>query len=95
MSELADQVKGDAPLSEDLVGPHLAGITPIEFAKGLKDPYWRIRNLYWIIDKNNRKVLFVPDEAQAKLYREMGWRNIILKARNRFRAAEFALSDNG
>ena len=83
MSELADRLKSDAPIGEGLVGPHLAGIRPNDFAEGLKDPNWRIRNLYWIIDKNNRKVLFVPNEAQAKLYGEMGWRNIILKARQR------------
>ncbi len=83
MSDVADQLRSDAPLGEDVVGSHLAGIRPHDFKNGLKDPRWRIRNLYWIIDKENRKVLFVPNEAQERLYGSMWWRNIILKARQR------------
>ena len=83
MSDGVDELKSDAPLGGDVVGAHLAGIRPSELKDGLKDADWRIRNLYWIIDKKNRKVLFVPNEAQECLYGSMWWRNIILKARQR------------
>lgn len=83
MTEQADQPKGDATLTAEQVGPHLAGITVKAFLDGLANPEWRLRNLYWIIDKAGNKVLFVPNEEQERLFREMWWRNIILKARQR------------
>lgn len=83
MSEQPDQPQSDAILTAEQVGEHLAGITVEAFLKGLDDPAWRIRNLYWIIDKDKKKVLFTPNPAQQALYEEMWWRNIILKARQR------------
>jgi len=47
----------------------------------LSDPYWRINNLYSIIDKHGRKVKFQLNWAQEQLYREMWYCNVILKAR--------------
>jgi hypothetical protein len=47
------------------------------------DPFWRIRNLYRVIDKDGNDVLFVPWEEQEKLLRECWYRNLILKARQR------------
>lgn len=47
------------------------------------DPHWRIRNLYRVIDKGGKDVLFVPWEEQEKFLREIWFRNIILKARQR------------
>lgn len=49
----------------------------------LKDPQWRIRNLYKVKDKQKRIVPFVPNESQEMLLRTMHWRNIIPKARQR------------
>lgn len=83
MTDTVDQPQADAILDEKAVGPHLAGITADAFLKGLADPAWRIRNLYWIIDKGGKRVLYVPNEEQEKLYRSMWWRNVILKARQR------------
>jgi len=54
-----------------------------ELIECLKDPHWRIRNLYKIKDKQKRIVQFVPNEAQEKLLAEMHWRNIVPKARQR------------
>lgn len=79
--ESTDQPQGDAKLDENAVGPHLAGITVADFLKGMASPEWRLRNLYWVIDEDGQKVLFIPRPEQEKLYREMWWRNIILKAR--------------
>lgn len=47
----------------------------------LNDPFWRINNLYWIIDKNGNKILFQLNWAQKKLYQDMWYNNLILKAR--------------
>lgn len=47
----------------------------------LKDPYWRLNHLYWIIDKAGNKELFKLNWAQEKLYYEMWYCNLILKAR--------------
>lgn len=47
----------------------------------LNDPLWRLNNLYWIIDKSGNKTLFQLNWAQKKLYQEMWYCNIILKAR--------------
>lgn len=47
----------------------------------LNDPLWRLNNLYWIIDKSGNKTLFQLNWAQEKLYHDMWYCNIILKAR--------------
>lgn len=47
----------------------------------LEDRYWRLNNLYWIMDKQGKRVLFVMNEVQEKLYRAMWWKNIIPKSR--------------
>lgn len=44
---------------------------------------WRIRNLYRVIDKDGQDVLFVPWEEQEKFLRDIWFRNLILKARQR------------
>ncbi len=44
---------------------------------------WRLNNLYWIIDKSGKRVLFRMNTAQENLYHEMWYRNVILKARQR------------
>jgi len=49
--------------------------------KSLNDPYWRLNHLYWIIDKVGNKELFKLNWAQEKLYHEMWYCNLILKAR--------------
>lgn len=62
---------------------HLANYTEEELKEKLKDPDWRIRNLYYILDKNKKTVLFTPNEVQEKFMRELWWRNIVPKARQR------------
>lgn len=49
----------------------------------LKNPHWRIRNLYRVKNKQKKIVPFKPNEAQEGLLRAMHWRNIIPKARQR------------
>lgn len=47
----------------------------------LKDRDWRLRNLYYIKDKEGNRVRFVPNEAQEEFLKGMHDANIILKAR--------------
>lgn len=44
---------------------------------------WRIRNLYFIMDKDGKVIKFSPNEAQEKFLSELWNRNLILKARQR------------
>jgi len=62
---------------------HLAGLTEEQFLENLKDPNWRIRNLYYILDKDGHTVLFKPNEAQEKFLKRIWHRNIVPKARQR------------
>lgn len=52
-----------------------------EFEKNLKDPYWRLNNLYWIIDEHSNKVKFKMRYAQQKFWDEMWYWNQLLKSR--------------
>lgn len=54
-----------------------ATISPDQFL----DPLWRLHNLYFIIDKHSKKVLFQPNAAQLDFIQNMHTRNVILKAR--------------
>ncbi|OWY39349.1 terminase [Xenophilus sp. AP218F] len=47
----------------------------------LKDPLWRLENLYWIMDADGNEVQFRPNRAQRRFMRRFWHRNIILKAR--------------
>lgn len=47
----------------------------------LGNPFWRINNLYQIVDKEGRKKPFKLNWAQEKLYKDMWYCNVILKAR--------------
>jgi hypothetical protein len=52
-----------------------------ELGAALDDLRWRLRHLYWIIDKDGKKQLFAPNEHQQKLLDNILPRNLILKAR--------------
>ena len=47
----------------------------------LKNPAWRMNNLYYIKDKNGKKVKFKLNWAQKLIYSEMWYLCLILKAR--------------
>ena len=47
------------------------------------DQWWRLNNLYWIIDADGMEIPFVPNEVQKKFYFSRAYRNLILKARQR------------
>lgn len=52
-----------------------------KFYENLKDPKWRLRNLYYVINKNGKKIKFVPNWAQQLVLEGLWYFNIILKAR--------------
>lgn len=47
----------------------------------LGDQWWRLNNLYYIVDKSGRKVKFKPNWAQKLFYNNMWFLCLILKAR--------------
>lgn len=47
----------------------------------LLDRDWRLRNLYWITDKQGRRVRFAPNWAQVELFDSLSHRNVDLKVR--------------
>lgn len=54
-----------------------------ELLAKLSDPHWRLRNLYYILDKNKRTILFRPNEVQEEFINSIWHRNIVPKARQR------------
>jgi len=76
---------GEPPVfpEPDPTKPNPQGLSDADLLEKLKDPHWRIRNLYWIQDKEGREVLFQPNEVQAKFLNEIWFRNVIPKARQR------------
>lgn len=55
------------------------------FDEAVQDPVWRLRTLYWILDRKGRLVRFVPTEEQMEVIISIhlrGWRRLIIpKAR--------------
>lgn len=49
----------------------------------LADPHWRLRNLYYIVDRNANVIPFRPNAAQESLLGNLHYRNVVLKARQR------------
>lgn len=49
----------------------------------LSDKWWRLNNLYFIINKFGQRVLFRPNSEQTRLYDNLWYLNLILKARQR------------
>ena len=47
----------------------------------LADPWWRLNNLYSIVDKRGARIRFELNWAQEQLYQDMWYCNVILKAR--------------
>ena len=58
-------------------------MTQDEVQAGLSDPWWRLCNLYWIVDKDGRPIRFEPNVEQANFFKSLHTRNAILKARQK------------
>lgn len=53
----------------------------LEFYTNLKNSKWRLNNLYYIVNKNGKKIKFKPNWAQQIVLDNLWFFNIILKAR--------------
>ena len=53
----------------------------VKIEEKLSDRWWRINNLYWIIDEKGQKVLFRLNYVQQVIYRTLWYLNIVLKSR--------------
>lgn len=51
--------------------------------ENLQDPHWRMRNLYWVADKEGKAVRFHPWPEQTKFLNDIWYRNVVPKARQR------------
>lgn len=49
--------------------------------ENLKDPLWRLNNLYWIIDENSQRVRFKMRPVQQAFWDDIWYWNVILKSR--------------
>jgi hypothetical protein len=47
----------------------------------LGNRFWRLNNLYWILDEQGNKIKFKLNAVQYTLYTAMWWLNIVLKSR--------------
>jgi len=55
----------------------------VELADQYSDQWWRLNNIYYIVDKDGKRVNFTPNSSQERLYRDLWYRDVILKARQR------------
>lgn len=60
-------------------------------AVNLRDPTWRLSNLYHIIGRSALDEVFVPNDIQANILKTMWFRNIVLKSRKRGTSTLIAL----
>ena len=61
----------------------LNGLPLDELKELLSDPHWRLRNLYWVANKEGKAVPFKPWPEQEKFLDNIWYRNVIPKARQR------------
>jgi hypothetical protein len=65
-----------------VMAPRVGGVSKADgMLQQLLDPWWRLNNLYQIVDENGVERRFVPNEEQAKFFHSMGRMNLALKAR--------------
>jgi hypothetical protein len=66
-------------------------MSKIQIADQLGDRFWRLNNIYRCVDDDGRKRKFRMRPAQLRLWAEMHWRNIIVKARQLGFTTEIAI----
>lgn len=59
----------------------MAPLTAEDLKKNLGDRWWRLNNLYWILDKYGKPILFKPNRAQRRYLASRHFLNVNLKAR--------------
>lgn len=59
----------------------MVALVPAQVLDRFSDHRWRLSNLYWITDKEGKRVKFEPNWAQMNLLDELHYLNLVLKAR--------------
>lgn len=63
-----------------VLAPKMANLDEI-IGPDWRDPWWRLNNLYWIVNKQGKAERFVPNAEQTTYYQNQWYRNLILKVR--------------
>ncbi|MCK5014284.1 MAG: hypothetical protein KAS66_10730 [Candidatus Omnitrophica bacterium] len=63
------------------ISPQPGDIQKIEVVGHFKDKWWRLNNLYYIINEHGKKVKFQCNPLQKKFYDNLWYLNMLLKAR--------------
>lgn len=66
-------------------------ITKVTVKDQLSNPYWRLNNLYWIIDECSRRVKFNMRPMQERFWENLWYWNLILKSRQHGYSTEIDL----
>lgn len=53
------------------------------YREKMEDQLWRLNNLYYIVNKDGKRVLFRMNTSQERLYHALWYRTVVLKARQR------------
>ncbi len=59
----------------------IAGMDPAKLDKRMRSPFWRMNNIYWVMQEQGHPVKFHMTIVQYILYITMHWINIVLKSR--------------
>jgi hypothetical protein len=78
-----DDVRPDPDRTEKEADHALENLSYEQMFSRLADRWWRLNNLYYIIDRYGKRCLFRPNPEQTRLYDEMWYQNLVLKARQR------------
>lgn len=66
---------------DDLEWLESGGTKVAYFPNTIHDKWWRMNNLYFIKDKESKKVMFTPNWAQNEMFHGKHYFNLVLKAR--------------
>lgn len=71
----------DTSVTRNIEFGYLPPAEPLTLEEILSDPWLRLNNLYWIVDKRGKKIKFHCNREQYEFYQDMWYLNIVLKAR--------------
>ena len=65
----------------------------VVYVEKLRDREWRLRNLYWIVDKDGNKVRFSPNHTQRRLLASLAKRSKERKGMPSLGATDYVVSN--
>lgn len=72
---------GGGLLATGKIDPAPAKPLPIEIVRDWSDPFWRLNNLYQVIDEDGKKIPFKLRPVQEEFLKAMWYQDVILKSR--------------